>query len=107
QTLCKGDLLIMVSDGLLESARHVDEKEEWLVRRIAQIESWDPQEVADLLVETAVRMNRGEVPDDMTVVVARIDPCQPEWATIRLPGAPRLRRRRDVGRRSVVGVGQG
>ncbi|MDI3256784.1 MAG: stage II sporulation protein E [Kyrpidia sp.] len=108
QTLRPGDLLIMVSDGVFEAARHTEEREEWLVRRIAQIESWDPQEVADLLVETAVRMNRGDVPDDMTVVAARIDPCQPEWATIHLPGVPKLRRPKGpTDRRRVVGVSGG
>lgn len=91
-TLRQGDLLIMVSDGVLEAARHVEDKEEWLRRQIAEIDSRDPQEVADLLVETAVRMNRGELPDDMTAVVVRIDPCRPEWATIHLPGVRQLRR---------------
>jgi stage II sporulation protein E len=92
EELQQGDLLILVSDGIYDAPKHVYDKEDWLRRRIEQLETNEPQEIADMLVELAVRINHGQIIDDMTVVVARLDAFQPEWATIRLPGVGKLKR---------------
>lgn len=61
-------------------------------RLIAEIDTRDPQGFADCLLEKVIRYHDGEIADDMTVVVAKVEKHNPEWATIRLPGMERIRR---------------
>jgi stage II sporulation protein E len=92
EELQQDDILILMSDGIYDAPKHVIDKEDWLRRRIEQLQTDDPQEIADMLVEMAVRANHGKIIDDMTVVVARLDAFQPEWATIRMPGVGKIKR---------------
>ncbi|MBN2910654.1 stage II sporulation protein E [Polycladomyces sp. WAk] len=87
-----GDLLIMVTDGVLDAPRHAHNKELHLKRLIAEIDTKDPQSFADCLLEQVVRGNGGNIDDDMTVVVSKVDHYTPEWATIRLSGVSRVER---------------
>ncbi|MFD2923467.1 stage II sporulation protein E [Halobacillus naozhouensis] len=82
EQLKAGDLLIMVSDGILEGPKHLENVEIWLKRKIREIDRTDPQEVADLLLEEVIRTQAGAIEDDMTVLVARIDHYVPEWSAI-------------------------
>lgn len=92
EQLKAGDLLIMMTDGLYEAPRHIENKEMWMKRLIMEIKTTDPQEVADLLLEKVIRFHQGEIKDDMTVVVAKIERYTPEWSTISLSNIPKLRR---------------
>ncbi|MFK7696874.1 stage II sporulation protein E [Paenibacillus sp. HJGM_3] len=91
-----GDLLIMMTDGVFDAPGHAVNKELWMRRVIQELEADDPQGVADQLLERVIRQYRGDLLDDMTVVVARIDKFQPEWATFRMPGLTRIERPRTV-----------
>lgn len=91
-----GDILIMVTDGIYDAPGHAVNKEMWMKRIISEIEADSPQDFADILLERAVRYHHGEIYDDMTVVVARIDKFQPEWATFRWPGMQRIERPKTV-----------
>lgn len=91
--LQEGDLLILMSDGIYDSPKHVYDKDQWFSQQIERIESSDPQSIADMLVEMAVRMNHGKILDDSTVLVAKIEKFYPEWATIRMPGLKRIKRK--------------
>lgn len=91
-----GDVLIMMTDGIFDAPGHAVNKEMWMRRVIQEIEADDPQEMADRLLERVIRQYRGDLIDDMTVVVARIDKFRPEWATFRLPGLTRIERPRTV-----------
>ncbi|MGZ4112812.1 MAG: hypothetical protein ACXVP5_10285, partial [Tumebacillaceae bacterium] len=71
-------------------------------KRIEDFRSEDPQEMADMLVELAVRINHGKIIDDMTVLVAKVAKYKPEWATIRLPGMQTLKQRKQTAQASVV-----
>ncbi|TGU57686.1 stage II sporulation protein E, partial [Mesorhizobium sp. M00.F.Ca.ET.186.01.1.1] len=68
-----GDLLVMMSDGIYEAPRHIENRQAWMKRIISELETDDPQEVADLLLEKVIRQHSGKIVDDMTVLVARID----------------------------------
>lgn len=81
ERLNSGDLLIMMSDGILEGPQHVENIDLWLKRKIREMATEDPQEVADLLLEEVIRTRSGEIKDDMTVVVAKITKNTPEWAS--------------------------
>ncbi|WP_246476481.1 stage II sporulation protein E [Salicibibacter cibi] len=76
------DILVMMSDGLFDGARWIENKEWWMKRLIREIESVDPQIIADVLLEEVMRMSEGSIADDMTVVVAKVRRNTPKWATI-------------------------
>ncbi|MDL4840497.1 stage II sporulation protein E [Aquibacillus rhizosphaerae] len=75
-----GDLLIMMSDGIFEGPKDIENVDMWLKRKIKEMETDDPQEMADLILEEVVRTRSGHIEDDMTVLVARIDKNNPKWA---------------------------
>lgn len=90
-----GDLLIMMTDGIYEAPR-VENKNLWMKRKISELKTNEPQEVADCLLELIIRQHYGEIPDDMTVMVARIEHYMLPWATIPVPNAPKIERPRYV-----------
>ncbi|WP_189000075.1 stage II sporulation protein E [Paenibacillus nasutitermitis] len=94
--LMAGDTLIMMTDGIYDAPGHAVNKELWMKRVIQEIAADNPQEIADALLETVVRYHKGEILDDMTVVVAKVDKHQPEWATFRWPGLAKVERPRTV-----------
>ncbi|WP_221569264.1 stage II sporulation protein E [Alkalihalobacillus sp. TS-13] len=77
-----GDYLIMMSDGIYEGPKNVENKDAWLKRKIREINSDDPQLIADLLLEEVIRADYGQIEDDMTVVVTKINRNIPKWSTI-------------------------
>ncbi|MBH0231826.1 stage II sporulation protein E [Halobacillus yeomjeoni] len=82
EQLKAGDLLIMMSDGIIEGPKYVENMEMWLKRKIREIPSKDPQVIADVLLEEVIRTQSGSIIDDMTILVARIDRYMPEWSSI-------------------------
>lgn len=91
-----GDTLIMMTDGILDAPGHAINKELWMKRVLQELEEEEPQDIAEALLDTALRQHPGGVKDDMTVVVTRITRRQPEWAAFRWPGLNRLERPRTV-----------
>jgi stage II sporulation protein E len=96
RTLKPGDLLIMMSDGIYEAPRHIENRQMWMKRLISELDTDDPQEVADLLMERVIRQHSGQIVDDMTVLVARIDRFVPQWSAIQVHGMEKLERPRIV-----------
>lgn len=94
--LLPGDTLIMMTDGIYDAPGHAVNKELWMKRVIQEIRTDNPQEIADALLDTVVRYHKGDIVDDMTVVVAKVDKHQPEWATFRWPGMNKVERPRTV-----------
>ena len=47
-----------------------------------ELETDDPQEVADLIMEEVIRSRSGIIDDDMTVTVSKIKHNTPKWASI-------------------------
>ena len=90
--LSPGDLVIMFTDGIYDAPRHIANKDALMKRLISEIQTKDPQDFADCLLEKVVRYHHGKIKDDMTVVVFKIEHYTPEWATIRMPGLKRLER---------------
>lgn len=76
------DLLIMMTDGIFDGPRHIENIDFWLKRKILELETDDPQEVADLIIEEVIRGMDGAIPDDMTVLVAKIKHNNPKWKAI-------------------------
>lgn len=66
-----GDLVVMVSDGILEAARDQADKERWLLELLSREPGTDPEEVAERVLAEALTL--APVPeDDLTVVAARV-----------------------------------
>jgi stage II sporulation protein E len=82
EQLKAGDLLIMMSDGVFEGPKHVENYDLWMKRKINELQTDEPQAIADLIMEEVIRSRGGSIEDDMTVVVAKIDHNIPKWASI-------------------------
>lgn len=85
QQLKAGDQLIMMSDGIFEGPKHVENHDLWMKRKLKAIKTTEPQEIADLIMEEVIRTRSGRIEDDMTVVVVRIEHNTPKWASIPVP----------------------
>lgn len=81
EELKAGDILIMMSDGIFEGPTHVENFEFWIKRKLKELQTEDPQEISDLILEEVVR-TKGDIDDDMTVVTAKIMHNTPKWASI-------------------------
>lgn len=71
QNLANDDVLVMISDGLLETAGD-NPDESWIMDTLQNIVTTDPQNIADLLLNRAILNSGGSVTDDITVIVARV-----------------------------------
>lgn len=84
EQLKAGDILVMMSDGIFEGPKHIENTDMWLKRKIKEMETNDPQEIADLLLEEVIRTRAGAIEDDMTVLVAKVARNSPEWKAVPL-----------------------
>lgn len=73
--LVQGDLLVMVSDGVLDAYSGPGGKEEWLKEVLQKTGEMEPQDLASVLLQLATAGVGGaaRVPDDMTVLIARLE----------------------------------
>lgn len=69
--LKKGELLVMVSDGVTDCDRQ-DPECRWLRQRLSEIGSRDPETVAELIVNKAAEKYGIRERDDLTVMVAAL-----------------------------------
>ena len=68
-----GEIIVMCSDGILESNQELINKEIWIKEVLKGIETDDVQKIADILIKEAIDNGYGIAKDDMTVFVAKID----------------------------------
>ena len=67
------EIIIMCSDGILESNRDVVNKEIWVKEILENIHTDDINKIADILVEESIDNGLGIAQDDMTVLVAKVN----------------------------------
>lgn len=67
-----GDMIIMVTDGILDADKNQLNREDTFKQFIGEINSNNPQYMAETLLEKAQNLICGEIKDDMTIIVARI-----------------------------------
>jgi stage II sporulation protein E len=91
-SLSPGDIVVMMTDGVFDAPGPAVNKELWMKRLIQELETDDPQEIADLLLETVIRHSGGCIDDDMTIVVTRVTRHRPQWATLHWSGGDRIER---------------
>ena len=70
--LQNGDMVIMVTDGILDSEDEEIDKEKWVEDSLHRLDSRNPQDIADYILESAREKTGGKLKDDMTVLVMRV-----------------------------------
>ncbi|MBM7557173.1 SpoIIE family protein phosphatase [Halanaerobacter jeridensis] len=68
-----GDFIIMITDGILESAENLMIKEEWIIKLLKNNLIDDPNSLAQYILQKAQQNSNNN--DDMTVLVIRVDKC--------------------------------
>ena len=68
-----GDIIVMCSDGVLDSNKDYLNKELWIQEILEEIETDDSQRIADILLNEARDNDFGKEKDDMTVIVCKIN----------------------------------
>ncbi|CCQ97329.1 putative Stage II sporulation protein E,protein serine/threonine phosphatase [[Clostridium] ultunense Esp] len=71
-----GDIIIMMSDGILEANKAMDNLERWMKDVIANINSLNPKRIADEIMDAVKEVSGGKVKDDMTLLVTKV------WKTV-------------------------
>ena len=67
-----GDILVMCTDGVIDSNKEYLNKHLWLKYLLEDIEVNDAQKIADIIIGEAIDNDFGNQKDDMTVMVAKI-----------------------------------
>ena len=67
-----GDIIVMCSDGILDSNTEYLNKELWVKYLLEDIQTDDVQKIADIIVNEARDNDYGSEKDDMTVIVAKV-----------------------------------
>lgn len=71
--LNENDIIIMCSDGILESNIEYKNKEIWLKELLENMEIQDVQKISDIIMQEAIDNGYGIAKDDMTVIVAKLE----------------------------------
>lgn len=71
--LINNQIIIMCSDGILESNEELANKEIWVKEFLEDIETEDIKEISKALIQEAIDNDLGTAKDDMTVLVAKIN----------------------------------
>jgi len=66
------DIVVMCSDGIVESNSEYKNKEIWVKNLLEQMETTNSQKIADILLKEAIDNNYGKAKDDMTIIVTKI-----------------------------------
>lgn len=67
-----GDLIVMVTDGVVDSKQDVVGKEEWIKRALNKVEVVGPEALGEYLLNMAKINQDGILKDDMTVIVMQL-----------------------------------
>ncbi|MGL5313405.1 MAG: stage II sporulation protein E [Peptostreptococcaceae bacterium] len=67
-----GDYIIMVSDGILDAGKNNNLGDNWLIDFMHKVDTTNPKEIANLILDRALEIQNGVVEDDMTVLVTKL-----------------------------------
>lgn len=70
--LLSGDIIVMCSDGIVDSNDEYTNKELWVEHLLEQMETENVQKIADILLSESIDNGYGKAKDDMTVIVGKI-----------------------------------
>ncbi len=67
-----GDIILMCSDGILDSVTQYKNKSLWIEEMLCNIEADNCQRIADVIMQEAIDNDFGKEKDDMTIIVCKI-----------------------------------
>ncbi|MBP3285141.1 MAG: SpoIIE family protein phosphatase [Clostridia bacterium] len=67
-----GDIVVTVSDGVVDSKRNVINKEFWISGFLKELEMNEPEVIAEELLEKTIENYGGVVKDDITIIVQKL-----------------------------------
>ncbi|WP_035292682.1 stage II sporulation protein E [Clostridium sp. KNHs214] len=70
--LSNGDIIVMVTDGVVDYNSENVGRNDWVVRYLEKTNSNNPREVAEGLMEQSMKLSKGKVRDDMTIMVSKV-----------------------------------
>lgn len=69
--IVSGDIMLMCSDGILDSNIEYKNKELWIKYMLEDIETNNTKKIADLILSEAIDNNFGNIKDDMSIMVCK------------------------------------
>ena len=66
------DILVMCTDGIMESNTEYQNKEIWIKNILEEIYTDNVQKIADILLKESIDNGFGNAKDDMTVIVVKL-----------------------------------
>lgn len=70
--LAPGDIIVMVSDGIIDAGGPEKDNNSWVVNFLRRLPAGQPQEMAERILQEALRRAGGQQRDDMAVLAARL-----------------------------------
>ena len=67
-----GDIIVMCTDGIIDSNKESENKETWIRELLSEIHTDDVNRIADIIIQESVDNDVGKPKDDMTVIVAKV-----------------------------------
>ena len=67
-----GDIIVMCTDGVIDSNKEYLNKELWLKYLLEDVQVNDAQKIADIIIGEAIDNDFGNQKDDMSVIVAKV-----------------------------------
>ena len=67
----EGDIIVLCSDGVLDSNVAYKNKELWVKYILEDIETENTQKISDLIINEAIDNNYGNLKDDMSIIVCK------------------------------------
>ena len=67
-----GDIIVIVSDGVIDSKRNVINKEFWVSSFLRELDITDPKIIAEELLEKTIDNYNGDIKDDISIIVTKI-----------------------------------
>ena len=68
-----GEIIVMCSDGILESNTELTNKEIWVKDLLENIQTDDIQKIANILLQESIDNGFGIAKDDMTILIAKVE----------------------------------
>ena len=68
-----GDIVVICSDGIIESNHEYANKELWIKYLLEDIQTDSPEKIADIILHEAIDNEFGKAKDDMSVIVFKVN----------------------------------